>query len=148
MKEWKDTPMKRADNLRQSYKRADKKYNRGECTLTAQWIIDNIFTKPCAHCGKTGWQIIGCNRLDNSKPHTPDNVEPCCKECNDKLASKEKSDLLSKPIYQYNLEKKLIKTWKSVNECGRNGYNIGCIYKCCIGERKIHKGYIWSNKPL
>ena len=78
------TPYGRALNLVSTYNQSDKKYDRGECTLTAEWIVDNIFTKPCAYCGKTGWDIIGCNRIDNSKPHTPDNVEPCCFDCNRK----------------------------------------------------------------
>ena len=83
--EYQSTPKGRAVNLVGTYKQEDNKYNRGECTLTADWIIEHIFTQPCAHCGKTGWKIIGCNRLDNSLPHTPDNVEPCCAECNKKL---------------------------------------------------------------
>lgn len=75
----------RALYLNNNYKRLDKKANRGECTLTAEWIVDNIFTQPCAHCGETDWTKIGCNRLDNTKPHTMDNVEPCCRSCNCKL---------------------------------------------------------------
>lgn len=85
------TPMGRAHNLLTAYKQSDKKYNRGECTIpNAQWIVDNIFLKPCAHCGKTGWNKMGCNRLDNSLPHTPDNVEPCCEACNKKLPGRSK----------------------------------------------------------
>lgn len=72
----------RATMLLCEYNRADKRRNRGKGDLTTQWIVDNIFSKPCAHCGKTGWEVIGCNRLDNSKPHTKDNVEPCCRSCN------------------------------------------------------------------
>lgn len=78
----------RASKLLHSYNREDEKYGRGKGDLTSQWIVDNIFTKPCAHCGKTGWNVIGCNRLDNSKPHTMDNVEPCCIECNKRLPRK------------------------------------------------------------
>lgn len=88
MSEYQSTPKGRAVNLVGTYKQEDNKYNRGECTLTADWIIEHIFTQPCAHCGKTGWKIIGCNRLNNSLPHTPDNVEPCCAECNKKLPRK------------------------------------------------------------
>ena len=82
--EYNKTPMGRACNIVQGYKRADKKHNRGKCTLTAKWVVENIFPKPCHYCGETGWQIIGCDRIDNSKPHTPDNVVPCCAECNKK----------------------------------------------------------------
>lgn len=80
------TPMGRASCLLGRYNQNDKKKNRGKGDLTAKWIVENIFTKPCAHCGKEGWEVIGCNRLDNSLPHTMDNVEPCCKECNCKLS--------------------------------------------------------------
>lgn len=66
-KQYNKTPMGRASILLGTYNQSDKKYNRGKGDLTAQWIVDNIFSKPCAHCGKEGWQIIGCNRLDNSK---------------------------------------------------------------------------------
>ena len=79
------TPKGRAVYLLNRYKSSDKEHNRGESDLTSQWIVENIFSKPCAHCGETDWRKIGCNRLDNSKPHTMDNVEPCCGECNRKL---------------------------------------------------------------
>lgn len=82
---YRKTPVGRACHLLSRYKTLDKRYNRGECTLTTQWIVDNIFTKPCAHCGETDWHKIGCNRIDNKLPHTPDNVEPCCGKCNVKL---------------------------------------------------------------
>lgn len=80
------TPIGRANNLISSYRFSDKRDKYSETVdFDAKWLLDNIMSKPCAHCGKTGWDIIGCNRLDNSKGHTKDNVEPCCKKCNDKL---------------------------------------------------------------
>lgn len=88
-KQYRKTQKGRAISLLMGYKRLDNKYNRGECTLTVQWIVENIFTKPCAHCGETDWHKLGCNRLDNSKPHTPDNVEPCCFNCNCKQPKKQ-----------------------------------------------------------
>jgi len=84
---YRHTPMGRATSLLGAYNRSDKKANRGKGDLTAQWIVENIFSQPCAHCGKEGWDVIGCNRLDNSKPHTKDNVEPCCLDCNVDLAA-------------------------------------------------------------
>ena len=76
----------RALCLLKNYKWLDKLYSRGECTLTADWIIQNIFNQPCHYCGKTDWTKIGCDRIDNSLPHTSDNVVPCCCECNRKKA--------------------------------------------------------------
>ena len=68
--------------LYNAYCRHDKNAGRGECTLTAQWIVDNIFTQKCHWCPETDWTKIGCDRIDNSLPHTPDNVIPCCERCN------------------------------------------------------------------
>ena len=82
------TPLGRAWRLLAGYISSDKQYNRGNGDLTAKWIVENIFTKPCAHCGETDWTKIGCNRIDNSKPHTKDNVEPCCAKCNRSLPRK------------------------------------------------------------
>ena len=84
----------RANNLLSSYKHNDKKYNRGECTLTGQWIVDNIFTKTCHYCGEDDWQKLGCDRIDNALPHTPDNVVPCCKSCNDKKGTTEYQEFM------------------------------------------------------
>lgn len=72
----------RATKLLYMYNQSDIRKNRGKGDLTPEWIVENIFSKPCVHCGETDWHKIGCNRLDNSKPHTMDNVEPCCGHCN------------------------------------------------------------------
>lgn len=93
MRQYNKTPIGRAHNLLTAYKQSDKMAGRGECTLTAQWIIDNIFTKKCAHCPETDWRELGCNRLDNSLPHTPDNVEPCCEVCNNKQPRKKLTNI-------------------------------------------------------
>lgn len=132
----------RANNLLQAYNKEDMKRGRGKGDLTSQWIIDNIFSKPCKHCGKEGWDVIGCNRLDNSKPHTKDNVEPCCKDCNTDAWVDESA----KKIHQYTLDGIFVKEWKSQGECGRNGYCQASVSKCCIGKRKSHKGFKWCFK--
>ncbi len=93
-KQYRQTPMGRADKLLYRYRKSDIEKNRGECTIpNAKWIVDNIFTKKCAHCEETDWSKLGCNRLDNSLPHTPDNVEPCCFICNCKLGGRPKKTL-------------------------------------------------------
>ena len=144
----------RAHSLLGAYRVSDTKYGRGECTLTAEWIVDNIFTKPCVHCGETDWRKIGCNRLDNSRPHTPDNVEPCCKNCNDKLGRAELDKKQSKPLDQIDTETgEVIRSWKSAKETEECGFNQGSVCACCRGWRishgkqhrvKQHKGYIWK----
>lgn len=132
----------RACMLLQDYQIRDEQQNRGKGDLTVQWIIENIFSKPCVHCGKIGWDVIGCNRLDNSKPHTKDNVEPCCEKCNNSLEAERKS----KQVGQYELNGKLVKMWKSACEAGRNGYTKQNIISCCNNKPHFntHKGYIWK----
>lgn len=139
---YKSTLKGRANNLLYGYRREDKKYNRGNCTLTADWIVNNIFTQPCVHCGETDWRKLGCNRLDNSLPHIPENVESCCFSCNYKLYNPKKT------VYQYTLDGLLVAIWPSVNECSKNGYDPSTVAKCCNGKLKTHKGYRWSYKPL
>lgn len=86
--DYRNTPIGRANNLMSSYRYTDKRDGYPETVdFDAEWLLEAILLKPCAHCGKTGWDIIGCNRLDNTKGHTKDNVEPCCKECNSKLGA-------------------------------------------------------------
>lgn len=82
--EYQKTPIGRANILVGSYRRNDRKHNRGECTITKEWIVDNIFSQPCHYCGETDWHKLGCDRIDNDLPHTPENVVPCCWECNNK----------------------------------------------------------------
>lgn len=148
----------RAHSLLGAYKQNDKKYDRGECTLTPEWIIENIFSKPCAHCGESDWAKIGCNRLDDSKPHTPDNVEPCCEKCNNKLAREYYKKQFSKQVFQYSLDGKLVGVYESARVAAeKTGSNQGSLCACCRGGRinkgkweaaKTHNGYIWSYKPL
>lgn len=83
--EYRATPFGRAVKLVGAYRKADKKYDRGECTIDAQWMVDNVFSgQCCAYCGETDWNLLGCDRIDNSLPHTPENVVPCCTDCNKK----------------------------------------------------------------
>jgi len=79
----------RANSLLQSYRSADHRQNRGECTLTVKWIVDKIFTGHCIYCGETDWRLLGCDRKNNSKPHTPENVVCSCRDCNNKRHTKD-----------------------------------------------------------
>ena len=51
---------------------------------------------------------------------------------------------ISKTVLQYTLDGELIREWPSTQECGRNGFNQSAVAKCCRGERKSHKGFIWK----
>ena len=141
-KEWYNTIEGRAISLYHRYKQKDIEHNRGENDLTAEWIAENILSKPCAHCGETDWHKIGCNRLDNSKPHTMDNVEPCCKECNDKLGNPPHK------VYQYSIDGELVDVFNCIKDTRKKGFNTGAVSRCCHGDIKKHHGYIWSFEAL
>lgn len=54
-----------------------------------KWIVDNIFSgQKCIYCGDQDWTHLGCDRIDNSKPHTPENVVCACGLCNIERADK------------------------------------------------------------
>ena len=74
----------RADHLARNYKRIDAKkgYDISN-NVDGNWIYEHILTRKCLYCHREDWKMLGCDRIDNSKPHTPDNVVPCCKPCND-----------------------------------------------------------------
>lgn len=83
LKAYRKTKVGRANYLLGSYRQKDHFYGRGECTLTSQWIIDHIFSgQVCCYCGESDWLKLGCDRIDNNKPHTPDNVVCSCGKCN------------------------------------------------------------------
>lgn len=86
---YRKTKQGRASYLAAAYKTNDKLKNRGECTLTSQWIMDHIFSgQVCRYCGENDWKVLGCDRIDNNKPHTPDNVVCSCWDCNNKRGEK------------------------------------------------------------
>lgn len=57
-------------------------------------------------------------------------------------------------VYQYTLEKVLVRTWRTPKECAEHGFNQGAIAACCksvFGHKKNknkYKGFIWSYTPL
>lgn len=152
-KRYRNTQYGRANGLFHRYIQSDKKYGRigGELPtnyVTAQWIVDNIFTKPCAHCCETDWHKLGCNRLDDSKPHTIDNVEPCCRHCNVILAGKESRITQGEQVDMIDkITGEVLASYVSSQEASRQ---TKCdrkdINKCCNGERKTHSGYVWKKR--
>lgn len=52
-----------------------------------------------------------------------------------------------KPILQYDLNKKLIKEYKSMTEASNtNNFNLNSISQCCLGKTKSYNGYYWEFK--
>ena len=79
------TPRGRAESLIQAYNLRDKK--RGfdiTRNINTKWMEENIFSgQKCIYCGESDWRKLGCDRIDNTKGHTPDNVVCSCRKCNE-----------------------------------------------------------------
>lgn len=73
-------PAHRAKFILQDAKRADKKVGCGEFQLSLQ-EIQNIIQNPCLYCGETKLMMT-LDRIDNTKGHIKDNVNPSCIRCN------------------------------------------------------------------
>ena len=90
---------------------------------------------------------------DGSVDKEKSNLEWCwCKDNinhgtrNERVSKAMTNGKLSKPVLQLSLSGDLIREWPSVAECGRNGFDISNVCKCCNGERKTHKGFRWKYK--
>ena len=62
-----------------AYRLKDKKQGR-VFDLTWEYFEQNILLKPCVYCGST--ENVGCDRIDNKKGHSIDNILPACYVCN------------------------------------------------------------------
>ncbi len=92
---YQSSPKGRAYHLVRNYRRLDRDKNRGECTITPQWVVENIFSgQCCVYCGESDWHLLGCDRKDNALPHTPENCVPCCYHCNCKKHTKSYNEFI------------------------------------------------------
>lgn len=83
VKDWRESESgirSKASKMISAYKCKDKKLGLTNCDITIDWMIENIILQPCKYCGDV--ERIGCDRIDNDKGHTMDNVVPCCYDCN------------------------------------------------------------------
>lgn len=152
-KEYSKTQMGRAQRQYQQYKRMDKRNGFDDVIdFDAKWIVDNIYTKPCVHCGETDWHKLGCNRINDNKPHTKDNVEPCCFHCNCVLNGINSAERVkkyglkkAKRVCKYSMDDELLAVYCSTAEAERQtNISNGNISKCCRGAAKSAGGFKWK----
>lgn len=49
------------------------------------------------------------------------------------------------PVIGYNpINGETVVFFKSINECGRSGYEASCVCDCCKGKRRTHRGLAWK----
>lgn len=100
----------KASKMISAYKCRDKKNGFDKvCDITIEWMVENIFKSKCVYCGDTC--RLGCDRIDNTKGHTMDNVVPCCIECNQARNNKfthEEMFTLGKAIAEIKKRRKMI----------------------------------------
>ena len=53
------------------------------------------------------------------------------------------NEKLSKKVLQLSLSGDLIREWPSASECGRNGFSLSAVSRCCNGKLPHYKGFKW-----
>jgi len=117
-----------------------------------QWVRaqPNFFrlTKTWVESGFDRWLKPSCDRIDNNLPYMFSNLqlmtmkENCDKYNKEVFTGTANKNL--KPVSQFTLEGKFITTYHSINEACRNTTcSPGNLLRCCKGEYKTSKGFIW-----
>lgn len=112
--------------------------------------------KSTKECGRNGYDDVSVWKCCTGKSKTHNGFIWSYKELSksqirekvSNKASKKKTLVKGKKIYQYDDNLKLIKEWNTLNELSDSGFDKSNISRCCLGKQKSHKGYIWSYKII
>ena len=143
-------------DLRGGYLRVTLHKNKAKtCFLSHRLIYEAFYGKlpKFEHKGKGRcnevWEI---NHKDENKGNNRvENLELVTKLDNIRYGTRSRRQAmkLTKPVYQYTLDKKFVKFWEGgAPEIFKLGYNKSCISECCRGVQKHYRGYLWSYIPL
>lgn len=105
------------------------------------------------HKGKShGSEMLEINHKDENKLNNRlDNLELVTRTQNNKYGNriKKAAATMSKRVYQYTKDLKLVKEWDSTKDCHRiGGFNQSMVALCCREKNRIYKGFLWSYVPL
>jgi len=111
-------------------------------------ILPKFEHKGKGHCGEV-WEIN--HKDENKQNNSLDNLELVTKLDNIRYGTRSRRQAmkLTKPVYQYTLDRKLVKYWVGgAPEIYKYGYNKSCISECCRGVQAYYRGFLWSYVPL
>lgn len=130
--------------------------------LVAQAFIENPYNLPeVNHKDEDKTNNSVCVNLDGSINFEKSNLEWCDHRQNINHGTRTQrsaeaqrgvkrpyvAEALSEEVVQLTLDYVFVNEWASVNECGRNGFNISCVSMCCNGkyglQGNVYKGYRW-----
>lgn len=164
----------KARKMKDRYKHYDKERFGVGNDLTKQWIADHILDSHCEYCGEDNWDKLGCDRIDNSKPHTTDNCICACARCNrlrgDNFSVEDMKEIgevikrIEKRNTVYRIGKKkgkkvakidkdgnVVKIYPSTIETKIDGYCRTCVGKAANHfvdsngrDYSVYKGYYWE----
>jgi hypothetical protein len=63
-----------------------------------------------------------------------------------KRINKVQQPLRRKPVIQMSTNGDVINEYDSISDACKNGFTITHISRCCKGQAKVHKGYLWRFK--
>lgn len=164
-----DEKIKKANRLAYGYHWHDVNTHHFICEqdFDGKWIVDNIFTNECIYCGESDWHKLGCDRKDNSKPHTKDNVVCCCTRCNklrsDKFTVDEMKEIgavikriekrhknyyhrLGKKVACFTTSGELLKEYPCAEQTQEDGYAPRIVRRACqkYNEGYRYRGMLWK----
>lgn len=97
-------------------------------------------------------EVLEINHKDENKENNRvENLELVTKLYNIRYGTRSRRQAmkLTKPVYQYTLDRKFVKFWEGgAPEIFKLGYNKSCISECCRGAQKYYRGFLWSYVPL
>lgn len=164
----------RARIMRNRYNSYDRRRFGVNNDLTNEWIAEHILDGKCEYCSEDNWNNLGCDRIDNSKPHTKDNVICACVRCNrlrgDKFTVDEMKEIgevikkIEKRNTVFRVAKKkgksvakidkfgnVVKIYPSTIEAQVDGYKREGVSKAANNyvtpkgqDYSVYKGYYWK----